>query len=268
QNDTGVKKFAVFVFVVFFSWWAYLQINKTTDYSLQNQIFGASYGVLALFGGIYGLLIAKKWGGFKSIMGKAISFLSLGLLAQVFGQIVYSIYTFYFKIEIPYPSLGDVGYFGSIFPYSFGLYYLAKATGVTFKLKNLKHKLIALIIPLVMLIGSYFIFLRGYEFDWTNPIRVFLDFGYPLGETIYISMALLIYFLSQGILGGIMKPKILFLLFALFIQFLADYSFLYISYYGTIYPGGINDMVYLLAYFLMTISLIKLLSVYNEIKNL
>jgi hypothetical protein len=267
ENFLG-GKIAMVLFIIFFIAWGYLQIFKTSDYSIENQVFGALYGSLALCGGISGLFISSKWGGLNSVMGKAIIFFSLGLLAQVFGQIAYSVYTFFLKIEIPYPSLGDLGYFGSIIFYILGLIYLGKASGIVFNLKNIKHKAISLFVPLALLAVSYVLFLKDYQFDWANPLKILLDFGYPLGETIYIAMAILIYYLSKGILGGIMKSKIIFLLFALFIQFLADYSFLYISYYGNIHPGGINDFVYLLAYYFMTISLIEFLTVYHDIKTL
>jgi hypothetical protein len=261
-------KITLVLFIGLFFWWIYLQIFNKGDFSLQNQIFSALYGSIALCGGIIGFQIAKKWGGLKSVIGKAISFLSFGLLAQVFGQITYSFYTFFFKIEIPYPSLGDLGYFGSIILYSIGLLYLAKATGVIFKLKNLKNKLVTLVVPAVLLFVSYWIFLKDYQFDWKSPLKILLDFGYPLGDAFYISIALLIYYLSRGILGGIMKSKIIFLLFALLIQFLADYSFLYMSYYGEMHPGSVNDFIYLLAYYFMTISLIEFLTVYHDIKKL
>ena len=269
KNDSSLLiRIASVLFILLSGWWLYLQINRSTDYSIQNQIFSSVYGILALFGGISGFWIAKKWGGFKSVMGKSITFFSFGLVGQFFGQLVYSFYVYFFKIEIPYPSYGDIGYFSTIIFYILGLLYLAKASGVIFKLKNLKHKIIAIFIPVIMLFFSYWLYLKGYQYDWKNPLKILLDFGYPLGDTVYIAVTLIIYFFSKGILGGIMKPKILFLLFALFIQFLADYSFLYITYYGNIYPGGINDFVYLLAYFLMTISLVQLLNAYHEIKKL
>ena len=95
-----ISKLVLFIFTCLFISWTYLQIFNLGDFSLQNQLFSAVYGLVALCGGIFGLRIAQKWGGFKSIIGRSISFLSLGLLAQVFGQITYSSYTFFLKIEI------------------------------------------------------------------------------------------------------------------------------------------------------------------------
>ncbi|MBI5127779.1 hypothetical protein HZA76_05005 [Candidatus Roizmanbacteria bacterium] len=268
EKDFFGARITLYLFIFIFFWWSYLQIFKTDDFSVQNQIFGGTYWLLALCGGLSGLYISRKWGGLGSVMGKAITFLSFGLLGQVFGQVSYSLYTFFFKVEIPYPSFGDIGFISSLIFYIIGLLYLAKATGAILSLKNVSKIFLALLIPLVMLTLSYFLFLKGYEFDWTNPLKVILDFGYPLGETIYISLALLIFILSRGILGGIMKSKIVLILFAFFIYFLADYSFLYFSYYGSLHPAGWNDIVYAFAYYFMSISLFELLNVYYEIKKL
>ena len=109
-----------------------------------------------------------------------------------------------------------------------------------------------------MLIFSYFFFLRDYQFDWSNPLKIFLDFGYPLGQAIYVSIAILTYVLSKGVLGGVMKPKILFLVFALIIQYLADYNFLLQAANSTWQNGGYGDLIYLIAYLLMALSLLQL----------
>ena len=231
------------------------------------QIFSATYGFMALWGGVWGILIARKWGGFKSIFGRAIMFFAFGLFAQEFGQLVYSYYLYVWQGEIPYPSLGDVGYFGSIPLYILGVYYLGKASGVHIGLKSFSRKLQAIIIPLFLLAVSYLFFLRDYQFDWSKPLTIFLDFGYPMGQAIYISLALLAYLLSRNVLGGVMKSKILFILFALLVQYVSDYTFLYMTHQGTIYAGGINDYMYLLSYLLMALGLIQMNAVLNKIRG-
>ena len=101
-------------------------------------------------------------------------------------------------------------------------------------------------------------FLQKYEFDWGQPLKIFLDFGYPFGQAIYVSLALLTYTLSKSVLGGIMKKKILFILFAFLMQYVADYNFLFQSSRGTWANGGYGDFLYFLAYFLMTLGLLNL----------
>jgi hypothetical protein len=259
-------KIAVVIFLVYTGLWSSLQFPQTKNIYILD-FYEMTYGLMALFGGICGLFIAKSWGLFRSVMGKAILFLSMGLLAQVFGQICYTYYVYFLHVEVPYPSIGDIGYFGSIPLYFLGVYYLAKASGVKIGLKSIENKIIAVIIPAVILLVGYWLFLKGYDFSAVPPLQIFLDFGYPLGQAIYVSFAFLTLLLSRGVLGGIMRSKIFFLLFALVAQFLADYVFLYQVSRGTWQLGGINEFMYLIAYFLMALGIIQLKTVANQLRQ-
>src|SRR4051812_8871880 len=97
------------IFVGYFAWWASFQ-HIVEGQGVSVQRFGATYGVIALIGALAGLLAARKWGGFKTVLGKALTFFSLGLLAQEAGQIIYTYYIYGAKIQIPYPSWGDLAY--------------------------------------------------------------------------------------------------------------------------------------------------------------
>jgi len=256
----------IFAFFVFFTlWWLYLRFVDPLH--IQNQIFSALYGTVALVGAIFGIHTSNKWGGYKSLVGRSILMFSLGLLLQEFGQIVYSFYVFFLNVDIPYPSIGDLGYFGSIPCYIYGIWLLGSASGVKITSKQLSSLFLAILIPIALLTGAYILFLQGYEFDWSSPLTVLLDFGYPFGEAIYISVAILTYLLSRKVLGGVMKEKVLFILFALLIQFFADYTFLYLARYDTVLPGGINDFLYLIAYFTMSLGLVRLKTVFDSLKG-
>lgn len=261
-----VAQIALILFLLFTCWWLYEQIQRLSNPDFSSE-FAHFYGVMAAFGGIFGFKIAHKWGGFKSHMGKAILFLTSGLFAQFFGQISYSAYYFIFKIDVPYPSIGDIGFFGSIIFYFLGVWYLGKVAGVKFAKGTTTNFLQAVGVPLLMLLGGYYLFLRDYVIDFSAPLTMILDLGYPLGQSIYISLTLLTYLLSRKVLGGIMKNKILFIVFALAIQFVADYVFLFQAKHGTWYPGGVNDYFYLSAYFLMSWSLIQLNTVFDDLKK-
>ena len=256
-----------FLFATLSVFWIFITITISDKEHSFYVYFTNSYWTMAFFGGLFGLLVSQQWGGFKSHMGKSIMFFSLGLWSQVFGQFAYAYYIYIVGVEVPYPSLGDIGFFGTIPLYILGSYYLAKVSGVALTLKSLKGKLLLLLIPLPVLLLSYTVFLSGYEYDWSIPLTTFLDFGYPLGQSIYIAIALLIYFLSKGILGGIMKGHILFLLFALVVQYLSDFVFLYMASRGTWYPGNINDFMYLTSYFLMSVSVLRIGHVALKVKG-
>jgi hypothetical protein len=221
---------------------------------------------MALIGAVIGVKAARKWGGFGTVLGKALMFFSLGLLAQEVGQLIVAYYVYVSKIQIPYPSLGDIAYFTSTLSYICGGFFLAKAVGVKFSLKSDKYKTLALV-PLALLALSYWVFLHNHVYDFNKPVTVFLDFGYPVGDAIYISLALVAFLLSRKLLGGVMRAGILIFVFALSLQYISDFSFLYQSSRGTFLGGQWVDLLYLCAYFLMVTAMVKSLSIYNGLRN-
>ncbi len=257
----------IVLFLAISGWWLYIgsfDLNSTEN---ARQIWAAIYQIMALYGGIAGLIISKNWGGYRSTFGRAILFFSLSLFLQSFGQSTYSYYIFFQKIEVPYPSIGDIGFFGSVVAYIYAVVLLSKLSGAKINLRSAKGKLISLLIPLGMLVFSYLFFLQGYDFDWSNKLKIFLDFAYPLGEAIYVSIAILTLVMSKNVLGGLMKRPILFLIFALIFQYISDFTFLYQASKGTWYVGGLNDYLYFVSYLLMTTGLIYLDSVFEKIKE-
>ncbi|MEK7155431.1 MAG: hypothetical protein AAB734_00980, partial [Patescibacteria group bacterium] len=190
-----------------------------------------------------------------------------GLLLQCFGQTSYSFYIYYLNQPVPYPSIGDIGYFGSIFAYLYGALALSRAAGVHVSLKSYRGQLLAFLLPLLMLVLSYQFFLRGYEFDGTQPLKTFLDFGYPFGQALYVSVALLAYLLSRNVLGGMMRMPILVFIGALVLQYFSDFTFLYQATAGTWYAGGMNDLLYLVSYLAMTLALLYIGHVFVKIQK-
>jgi len=265
KQNYFVKHTSLF-FLILTVWWLSIFLRDLKTGS-ENNAFTLIYPFLSLIGGIIGLCVAREWGGLKSFLGKSISMFSFGLLAQFFGQAIYAYYIYIKGIEVPYPSLGDIGYFGSVIFYIVGAFYLAKISGFKFSFKLWKGKLISIAIPLVLLASSYLFFLKGYEFDWSNKLKIFLDLGYPLGQAIYVSIAILAFLMSRNILGGILKKPIIFIIVVLVFQYLCDFTFLYQASRGTWYVGGTNDYMYFTSYFIMTLALIYMGSVYKQIKE-
>jgi hypothetical protein len=249
-------------------WWLSIYVRGLTE-GPENDYFILIYPVLPLIGGIYGLISAKKWGGLKSSFGKAVSLLSLGFLAQFFGQILYVYYQLYLHIEVPYPSVGDWFYFASVILYLVGTYQLASVAGIKLTLKTIHGKLLALAVPFLILLLSYFILLQGYEADWSDKVVVFLDFGYPILQAVSTSIALLIVLISKDILGGLMRKPVMLLVLALVAQAVSDFVFSYqVSREEvTFYAAGTNDYMFAFAYFLMTIALFSIGNMFYKIKE-
>lgn len=264
RRDNLAKGFLV-LFLILTVWRLVLLVIEPNSEEVTKSVlfWAASYQIIAFIGGILGLSIAKSWGGVRSVIGRSAMAFSVGLLFQTFGQSVFSFYNLVLEVEIPYPSIADIGYFGSIIFYIYGVVQLAKASGTRISLHSYYNQAFAILFPVLILLASYFIFLRSYEFEWEFPLKISLDFGYPLGQAFYVSLALLTYLLSKKVLGGIMRYGILVILVALVIQYLADFNFLFQANNGTWINGGYGDYIYLLAYFVMVMGLLQLRSNYK-----
>jgi hypothetical protein len=247
------------LFLAFAGWWLSIQLGQAHEQ--QGQIldwFAGTYGVIALLGGTAGIIISRQWGGWNSMIGRSIMMFSIGLLLQEFGQLVYAYYAIVKEVEVPYPSIGDVGFFGSVIFYIYGAFLLAHASGAAVTIRNLGNKILALLVPVLLLGTSYWLFLKGYEFDWSNALTVILDFGYPLGQAVYIAIALLAFLLSYKLLGGLMRNKILFIIFALVAQYVADFNFLFQVSRETWNTAGYGDLLYMTSYTLMALALLNI----------
>lgn len=242
-------------YVVLFAAWIGLRFVE--EGSRELLYWGATYQVLAIIGAVSGMVLAIGWGGYKSVMGKMLIAFSLGAFLQTFGQTTFSIYNLFLKTEIPYPSVADIGYFGSIPLYIIGTIYLAKASGVKVSLRSYQRKIFAIGVPVVMLIISYVEFLRDYSFEDGVNLRVLLDFGYPFGQAVYVSVAILTLSLTTGVLGGLMRKKILALVGALIVQYAADFNFLFQALQGTWVNGGYGDLIYMTSYFLLAMTILQ-----------
>jgi hypothetical protein len=265
DKEEKIAYFVTFLLAaIYFSWWV---INFTVGHpgDRSHELYSDSYWIVALIGTVYGFFVSKQWGGAKSVFGRALLLFTLGLFAQVFGQVTYSYFALFRGIQASYPSIGDIGYFGSVVLYIVGVLILSKAVGARFKSASIYQKVVAVVAPLALLTLSYAIFLRGYQFTG-HPVTTFLDFGYPLGQASYISLALLTYILSVKLLGGKMKNKVLLLLAALLIQYIADFSFLYRDSHNQWYAGDASDLAYQIAYLFMTIALLRIGGVARKLK--
>ena len=180
---------------------------------------------------------------------------------------MYAYFIYVKGVEVPYPSFGDIGYFGSVIFYIMGSYFLARVSGLQYSMRSIKEKMIVFLTPVVMLFFSYSFFLKDYQFDFTNKLKIFLDFGYPFSQAIYVSIAILALVLCKNVLGGVMKKPLTFMLVALVFQYFSDFMFLYQTNAGTWYVGGVNDFMYFASYFLMTVSLIYIGGMFDHINE-
>jgi len=246
--------------------WLWLSFNADPQSQLR-EYFSDTYGVAACFGGIVGLLVSKKWGGLSSVVGRSLIFFSIGLFNQFLGQVSYSIDYYLLNIENSYPSYGEIFFLSSIPFYILGIINIANASGSKISMRDYKNRLSTLLFPLIMIGISYFMFIKGTPFEEFDLKVNILTFAYPIGQAIYVSLAILAYYLTMTILGGAMRKKVFFILFALLFQYAADSTFLYKTINETWYAADISEYLFVVSYFLMTIAFIQFLSALEKFKK-
>jgi hypothetical protein len=253
MNTKSTSAWAIFLFYIFvFVWWAYFFVtgkaNDNGEITLGGALYQFALGLIPLIGGFLGLFKAKLWGGTKSYVGRALLAISIGAICWGLGQMFWSLYyNILTHVDIPYPSLADVGYSLS-FPFlAVGLISLSKATGARFSLKKPVGKILALCITTVVLIAAYYLLIvvaRGNVIDFTEGgLKLFFDIAYPLGDLVILLLSVLVYGLSFKYLGGRYRLPILSILFGLFVLFCGDFSFSYTTTVGSYYNGSWVDMI-------------------------
>lgn len=253
-----------YVFVMFI-FWTGLQVSHIKNLPI-NLVWGIGINFIPTLGGIFGITTARHWGGFKSVVGKAILYLALGLLTWSAGNWIWSYYNFFQAVNVPYPSLADVGYIGALPLWMIGTFNLAKATGVKYGLKRRLGQIYLIFFPIISVLISYYLLVviaRGGSITSGGGIlKVFFDFAYPVGDVCIITIAFLIYGLSLKYLGGKYKIPVLITLFGFVLMFFSDFSFSYSTTLNIYYNGGPFDIIFVFALFLMGFGITSM-----EIKN-
>lgn len=219
--------------------------------SLINNLYGVLFlGFIPVLGGINGLFIAKRWGFFKSAVGRAVIYLSLGLITWGLGTYIYSgIYNLILQVEVPYPSFADIGYVLALPLWAIGMIEMSRATGAKYGLRSSRGKVILLIIPALVVAISYYLLIvvaraGSFTFGDTAILKVILDLAYPIGDVFILTFATLIYGLSYKYFGGIFKKAIYIILLGFVLMYFADFSFSYTTTLGTWYPGDWDDLLF------------------------
>ncbi len=228
--------------------------------SVEAYIWGVSFSVISFSSFLYYLYCkfntSKNRYPRSIVWLKIMKYLSLGLLFQWFGIQIWTFYNL-IGIQVPYPSVADLGYFSTTICYFIASWYLLIAN-IPF-LGNIftRKKNLLLLSPLVLLfiISVNYIHLSKYTFD--QQIKLIFDFLYPFIEitTLFISISTLVF--SQFLSNNIKRRNVLFL-FAFACHFFTDYIFVISVRNSTYSNGGYNDFLYLISHVVMTIAVISI----------
>lgn len=266
------QKIAVLFFGANCIWWIYINLTKTYNNEISASLAGMKihgtvgmlyafvYGVVPLVIGIYGMYLGSLWGGFKSAIGRAVVFISSGLFMWGVGSQIWSYYNFFQNQDSPYPSLADIGFILAIPFYAIGMINLSKATGAKFGLKNKNGKAILIIIPILVILVSYYLLVnvaRGgvLSSNLDSMLKLFFDLAYPIGDIITLAVALVVFGLSLNFLGGRYKVTIIALLLGFLYMYLSDFVFSYRTSLDVFYNGDICDLFFTIAFGFMTFAI-------------
>lgn len=208
------------------------------------------------------MLKASIWGGLRSALGKAVFFVSLGLLLWGLGESIWSYYNFFKGVPAPYPSLADIGFAPSIFFWILGTAYMSRATGALFVLKkSRKAKMLVFALPIILLIPSYYIQIHVAKGgvlvpDGETMLKTVLDVAYPFGDFLALIFAALVAILSYRYFGGIYRRAVYYLLAGLAVMYCADSVFSYTTTKETYYNADWGDLLLTIGLFLITFGIL------------
>lgn len=230
---------------------------KTTFW---NYIWNLWIGFIPFGGGIVALFIAKSWGMYKTQIGRAVLFISLGLISWGVGNIIWTYYNLFQNISVPYPSLADLGYLPSYFLWTIGVINLPHALGGKLYFSNRYGKILLMFIPLCVLALSYFLIVSimktGFIFSSSgSPLKLFFDIAYPAGDVVILTCALVIG-ISFKFFGGKYKLSMYTILLGFCFMYVADFLFSYSTTVNIYYNGSPLDIFFFIALSLLTFGIL------------
>lgn len=234
------------LYAIFVGWFLWIYGAGTQGHTV--NIYSNLYGIIPLLGGVYGLFVARHWGGLKSKVGKALTLLSLGLITWGLGIVIWLYYNIVLNISIPYPSFADAAFILSWPLWGVGAAFLSIATGAKFGAKEGKGRIMLLIIPVITILFSYYFLVtvarQGVVSAYEDTLKTFFDLAYPIGDIVILSIAVLIFGLSYKYFGGVYKTAIYFILTAFVVNYFADFTFSYTTSLETYYNGSLADALF------------------------
>jgi hypothetical protein len=250
---TIIKLFAVFSII----YWVF--IFATDAEMILFDLFGVMLIILPILGIIYACNVKKEWGGFKSSVGKSITFITISLLAWAIGQAIFVYYAISAG-EVPYPGAPDL-FFILMDPfYALAMIMIMKYSGAS---RNIGRKsyapLILLTVPLALLAFNYWFFF-GTEFvfgDLPDPELIF-NLIYSFGSTLVMTLIVITVVLSYGKLGGKMKSALYIIFAGILLQYVGDILYSLIELESDAWNGTPGDFLFFLSLTTVIIGLTKL----------
>jgi hypothetical protein len=254
--------FVIFLWSLTLSMWVIIRFTGTTTDEI-NYIYSLLLGIFPLVAGFKGLEAAQKWGGFASVLGRAIGALAIGVMFWGLGELVWSYYNLILEVPAPYPSLADAVWILGYLFWILSALSLIKVSGVRLVLKKRPHLwgVAALVILAGMAISYYLLIVVARQnhilSDPHSATKVFLDIYYPFGDFAAFTLVAIIGSVSLSYIGGKLRTPIVLTMLGLATMYVADTVFAYTTTKGTFYNGDVGDLLLLIGMSFLSLSLLK-----------
>lgn len=246
------------IYVASIPYWIWIYATGQVG-TIHNYIWSLlTSGILPVLGGGLGVFLSRKWGFLSSALGRAIFFISGGVIAYGLASLIWSYYNIVLAVEVPYPSLADIVYVLSYPFWALGLINLGEGIGAVYKFKTFKGKVALALSPVIGLVLTYFLFISlaqggDFSFEGASLTETFLNIFYPLGDAVIITVLGLIYSLSYQAFGGKFKWPINILFIGFFVTYFSDAIFSYATAQGTYYTSDWVDTLFVSGMFLLAV---------------
>lgn len=244
-----------------FSWvW-----NEELYGTFQAYFVGYTYGYIALIGIYYGLSHINKSSS-PSTLTTTIKWFCFGLLSQFIGLQIWTIYNLQ-GIDVPYPSIADFGYLGLIPCYLYATLVYIDLPATNKVVSALKKNILAILAPILMIVTAmltYFSIGRGVDVE--SHLSDVLAVVFLVGETIPMTILLYAFIFGSKGKSRLARYTMGIILFGFFLQFLAEYSFIFSASLGAYVNTNIIDYIYCISYSYMALTIVMLTNM-NKLYN-
>lgn len=211
--------------------------------------FEVSWYLGAGIGGVFALFAAFKF-GINSAIGKFLIFSGLGLLASMFGTMIWDYQIYILGVEeTPYPSGADFSYILLTPLVGIGLFFLLKAYRVSIKKSAVFMGVILAVI--LMVIFSIVNGAEMYTELGSSDVALF-NLLYNINDSITLPIALVTLFMAGG---KLFKGYSIFA-FGFLLQAVANLTFGYRNFNEIYYQGDYGDLLFILSSVVMSIGVI------------
>lgn len=229
--------------------------------TLEGYICGWTYGFIGILGAAYGLFTIKRWpqlgSDFSNQIRTTSKYLCYGLLGQCFGLQIWFIYNLR-GVDMPYPSLAELGYFSTIPSYILSSLALTNVR-LSKKLCDFELKKIVIFsLPIFTLVISLSTYLAVSGINLLDQFTAFFSLIYPVGDILPIIVVFFFYIFRQEQFARAHKDALMMLSIGFFMQFIADYVFILSAKNGSYITSGVVDILLMSGYLYMALIIVAL----------